>query len=435
MADAAFPEPFVQGLEFNPPARGPWNIVHMGLMLPETHAVYVCARGCLRGVVLTAAEMEAMDRMSWVSIDEEDICTGRLEQNMTEGVTDVLNRLPYTPRAVLVYCSCVHVFTGFNFDPVMEELSRRFPAVRFVACRMAPTMRRTVTEEETTRCQMYSLLEPPACGAFDPSSVSIIGNDRPTDAASELVRLIAGSGRTLHDLTLCRNFDEFLAMGSSFLCIATHPGAVNASRTLCGRTGQRFLCLPVSYRTDRILAHLQALADALGCAVPDTGREQEEAEKSLQHALQCIGEAPLAVDFTATPAPLGLARLLAEHGFRVASVYADAFDPAEKEDFLWLSRHVPDLVIRSIVHPSQRFAGLRKAQGQEGSAEKGVLAVGQKAAFLSGTRHFVNMVAAGGFWGFTGIARTAQALEEAWRNEKDTMKVISYKGLGCRSCL
>ena len=32
--DAEFPVPFVSGLEYNAPARGPWNIVHTGTPPP-----------------------------------------------------------------------------------------------------------------------------------------------------------------------------------------------------------------------------------------------------------------------------------------------------------------------------------------------------------------------------------------------------------------
>ena len=32
---AAFPAPFESGLEYNPPTRGVWNIVHTGMLIPE----------------------------------------------------------------------------------------------------------------------------------------------------------------------------------------------------------------------------------------------------------------------------------------------------------------------------------------------------------------------------------------------------------------
>ena len=62
--DAKFPSPFEYRLEFSCSARGPWNIAHTGMLIPEAHEVFVCAQSCLRGVVLTAAEMNAIDRFS-----------------------------------------------------------------------------------------------------------------------------------------------------------------------------------------------------------------------------------------------------------------------------------------------------------------------------------------------------------------------------------
>ena len=74
--DAAWPSPFVPGLEYNSPAHGPWNIVHMGMLLPGAHQIYVCGANCNRGVILTAAEMNAGDRFSFVEIKEEDLFNG-----------------------------------------------------------------------------------------------------------------------------------------------------------------------------------------------------------------------------------------------------------------------------------------------------------------------------------------------------------------------
>ena len=68
--DAHFPSPFVSGLEYATPARGTWNIVHTGMLIPEAHEIFVCAAGCLRGVVLTAAELHAEHRFSTVAVRE-----------------------------------------------------------------------------------------------------------------------------------------------------------------------------------------------------------------------------------------------------------------------------------------------------------------------------------------------------------------------------
>ena len=36
---AAFPAPFESGLEYNPPTRGVWNIVHTGMLIPESRQI------------------------------------------------------------------------------------------------------------------------------------------------------------------------------------------------------------------------------------------------------------------------------------------------------------------------------------------------------------------------------------------------------------
>ena len=47
--DAVSLTPYEYGVEYGSPARGLWNIVHTGMLLPESHQIFVCAQGCLRG--------------------------------------------------------------------------------------------------------------------------------------------------------------------------------------------------------------------------------------------------------------------------------------------------------------------------------------------------------------------------------------------------
>ena len=83
IADASFPVPFGHRLEFNAPVHGTWNIVHIGMLVPQCHQIYVCADNCMRGVVLTAAEMGADDRFSSVLLEEDDLYDQNLETIFT----------------------------------------------------------------------------------------------------------------------------------------------------------------------------------------------------------------------------------------------------------------------------------------------------------------------------------------------------------------
>ena len=157
--DACFPAPFTSGLEYSAPARGTWNIVHTGMLMPEAHEIFVCAAGCLRGVVLTAAEMNAANRFSTVAIRENNVTDGDMEELIIDGVTDILNKLPVKPRAVMVYTSCVHHFIGCDLKMVYAALREKFPDVYFTDCYMNPIMRKSgLTPDQLMRRQLYSLL-------------------------------------------------------------------------------------------------------------------------------------------------------------------------------------------------------------------------------------------------------------------------------------
>ena len=128
--DASYPIPFPQGLEFNSPAHGCWNIVHTGMLIPEAHQIYVCADNCMRGVVLTAAEMHAEDRFSFVIVEEQNLLSGNLEDVTIEGTADILRKLKEReektgqkmPKAVLLFTVCLHHFLGCDLERIYREL-------------------------------------------------------------------------------------------------------------------------------------------------------------------------------------------------------------------------------------------------------------------------------------------------------------------------
>lgn len=161
LSEAHWPVPFRQGLEYSPPARGPWTIVHVGMLVPECHEIFVCAQGCLRGVVLSAAELGLQRRFSTITVTEEHLRDGQLEDTIIEGVTHILERLPKLPPAVLVYSSCLHHFSGADLGWAYRKLSEAFPDVVFTDCYMTPTLRKSeMPPDKKMRRQLYHGLRP-----------------------------------------------------------------------------------------------------------------------------------------------------------------------------------------------------------------------------------------------------------------------------------
>lgn len=424
-ANAAFPAPFRSGLEYGAPARGTWNIVHVGMLIPEAHEIFVCASNCLRGVVLTAAEMGASHRFSTVTIREENVLEGDMEALLVDGVSNILTQLPKLPPAVMVYTSCIHHFMACDLSLCYQQLRQRFPGVAFTDCYMNPIMRKSgLTPDQLMRRQLYTFWEPKP---LEDGFVNIIGCNIPTSQTSDLVQLIEGSGHTLRDITLCKTYQDYQDMAASRYNISYLPMSAAAGAYLEHTYGQTHLYLPLSYGASTIRQHMSTLAQALGCSYDGTPQLEAQAEQALAEAKALLGDTAIAIDYTATTASLSLARMLLEHGFRVEQLYADSFSPAEQEDFDWLRVNAPQLMIYATVQVKLRTM-TRKT-------EEPVLAIGQKAAYFTGTTHFVNMVEGGGMYGFDGIRQLAEEMKDAFLHTKDTPALIGQKGLGCSCCL
>lgn len=432
--EASFPVPFQPGLEFNSPAHGNWNIVHTGMLVPEAQQIYVCADNCMRGVVLTAAEMNAADRFSFVIVEEKDLLGGNLEDVTIEGVTDVLNRLDKKPKAVLLFTVCLHHFLGSDLDRIYGELEKRFPEIFFMRCFMDPIMQKTgPTPDQKLRLAMYDAV--PEREA-DPRCVTVLGSDFALDEGADICRLLKKNGIRLRETPACETWEDYQNLGEGSLILNCYPAGKFGAEKQAERLGRPFLYLPGSFDYGEIQEQEEKLLGMLGQQNNrktgkinglDIEKEIRECEEALSHAHQIIGDTPIAVDYLFHPRPLGLTKLLLTHGFQVQSVFLDSISPEEKEVFFWLKENYPELKLISTVRPEMR---VRTRQ----QSEK-ILAIGQKAAWFTGSRNFVNMVQGGGLWGFDGIRHTAQLMVEAFHEEKDPEDLIVRKGWGCESCI
>lgn len=425
--EASSPALFPSKLEFNPPAHGPWNIVHIGMLVPEAHQIYVCAVNCMRGVVLTAQEMGTADRFSCVVLKEEDIVRGTVEEVTLEGVSDVLRKLEERgalPPCVIVFPVCTHHFLGVSMARVYRELRERFPSVDFVEAWMDPIMKRHLSPDMRLRRVMYDPLEP--CEA-DAHLVAHLGSDFALDEECELRACLADAYYRLTDLQSCATYADFKALAQAGTFVSTYPLAKDGIERLARRLGRRHLYLPATFDYVEIAHEHAQLAEALGLAPIDHAAEVERCDAALAQARAVVGAAPIAIDAAAHPRPLGLARLLLEHGFHVTEVYLDGVTDEDAPALAWLHTNAPQVELSSIALPELRVAPRTRMQP--------TLAIGQKAAWFTGTSHFVNIVQGGSLWGYAGIRELARLMQDAWNREQDARDLIPRKGLGCASCI
>ena len=425
IAKASFPSPFHSGLEYASPARGTWNIVHTGMLIPEAHEIFVCAASCLRGVVLTAAEMGAAHRFSTVEIKENNLLDGDMEYHVIDGVSDIIEKLPKKPPVVLVYTSCVHHFAGCDLGMIYETLRDRFPDIAFVDCYMNPIMRKSgLTPDQLMRSRLYFPLKP---RPIRKGTVSIIGNDLPSNEDNDLMVLLKENGFKIHEITSCKTYEEYQQMAESEYNICYYPAAVAGCKMLSQRLGSTSVYVPFSFDFEEIVSGFSALAEKLGIPLRDMTDQRKACLDALKETLALVGNTPIAIDYTFSPRPLGLAKLLLDHGFNVQKVYLDVITGEEKCAFAYLQTHYPTLELFPTVHASMRFLARKEPSDY--------LAIGQKAAHFLNTRHFVNVVEGGGMLGYQAVLKTLRLMRDAYLEEKDTRNLIQIKGMGCGGCV
>jgi len=425
-ADATLPRPVPNVLEFNAPVHENWNIVHTGMLIPEVHQIYVCADNCLRGVVLTAAEMGLSHRFSGVTLEEDDLYDN-LETATIEGVSDVIDRLPSRPPAVMVFLVCLHHFVGTDVAYVYRELERRYPDICFMRCWMDPIMQKTgITPEQKER---KAMLDPLQALPEDRGLVALVGDDLRLPADSDLALVLEGAGLTLRQVHDCQTYQDYLGLGAAQLFLTRSPFGDWGLRRLGRRMGRPTLYLQTSLTYRGIDRELARLAQALGIPAPDAEDRRLACDAALDALARELEGVPVAIDYLAVNHPLDLARTLLEHGIDVRRVYLDAVSPEEGESLDWLRTQAPDLELWSTIHPTLRQAAARAPEGPDPAGD-GWLAVGPKAAWFCGTSHFVNVIETDGMWGYSAIRGLARLMDRAWRERKDARALVPRKGLG-----
>ena len=426
LADAAYPAPFAHTLEYSSPARGTWNIVHTGMLVPESHQIYICASGCLRGVVLTAAEMGAMDRFSSLEVREHDLVDTDNERFLIDGISDIVDRLPKRPRAILVFPACVHHFLGVNFRYVYDQLRAKYPDIDWIPCMMDPIRQtRSLTPEQRERREIYRQLRPLP---HEEKACNILGSNLPTDPESDLLRLLTDNGWTVRDLTTCKTYDDFLAMAKGQFNIWYNTFTAPAANDCQKRLKQDSLHIPQLWGYNEIAEGLNRVANRIGVPHPDWRLRIAECELALDALHELIGDTPIAIDMSFVFHPFSLARLLLTHGFHVTQLFTDVIFPEDEANFRWVQEHFGAIELWSTKNADLRLMDRQAHAGK-------ILALGQKAAYFNDTPYFVNFIEGGGLFAYEGIIKLAHLMSEAFLIPKDTRPLVLQKGWGGPCCL
>ena len=446
-------------LEYTCPSHGGWGMVRIGMLIPECHQLFVCPSACGRHGALGAIQQGFKDRLSYLYLEESDIISG-YDNAIGEAVEELLKRLPKTPKVILIFVSCLDDLIGTDGDAVIEELSVRFPDIRFRMGHMNPIS--TDSDEPplvTTWKSVYSLME--WNGNLRKPAINMLGNYVPIHKDSELLEVMSVLGVEVHHIGNYNTYEELKDMGNHYLNLLLSSKVEKVGQLLERTQKIKYLNGQITYDFREIRENYRALFEKLEEIALENGSENildakmqtaerilAEAEKKAKEAIakakEVVGEREIYVDYSAFGKPLEAAKFLKEQGFHVRRVYVKDIDE-ENEVYQWLTKEMDIEVIKANHHvtvnkwraktdnschcASQKEVGKQGEKGELESMEADSISIGMEAAYISGSPHVVPVFQNEGMYGFHGVTLLMEKLVEAAEKEADIEEVIRKAGL------
>ncbi len=412
---------FPSTLHYATPAHGGWGVVRMGMLTPESYQLFVCPFACGRHGALGAVQQGLKDRVSYCYIDQSDIING-YDNLILEAVDALLEQLDVRPRAIFVIVSCLDDLIGTDCDAVQEALGLRHTDIQFRIAHMNPiTLGSKEPPPVGIQRRMYSLLAPQS---GQDNAVNTLGNLVAVDPACELHKMLClEGGQQLRHISAYRRFDAWQEMARSAKNMVLMPMGLRAAQDMQQRCGTPFGFFPVSYDLDVIAEQYSAIREFVNpnpSAVYDFSADMTQAQAAIASAIQRIGDFPIILDSSAAVRPFSLARALHKYGFNVVRVFAEEIIPSDREAFEWASANMPQLEILQ----AQHYDIVKYDKRLENS-----LAVGFNAAYISGSRYVLNLVADEGMFGYHGVKTLMRLMENAMHTQADLHKMIDAYGL------
>lgn len=179
--------------------------------------------------------------------------------------------------------------------------------------------------------------------------------------------------------------------------------------------GIPYLMALTSFRIEEITKMYRNIAEDFHVHCPDLTEYENRCRTALEETKIYLKDMPIIIDGEAIVHPFDLARQLLEAGINVKYIYEQKLLPTDKENFEWLQEHHPEV---NILQPKDPKVTVSETYG------KGALAIGFRAAYLSGAQHLLDISDQHGLFGYQGIMDLMLMMKEASQKDVDLKKIL-----------
>ena len=316
-------------LAFNSPGAEGFGVKRAGLAVPGSIMLIVAPGCCGRNTSMISSMREYHDRFFYLMMDETDIVTGRHLKKIPKAVKEICESVEKKPSVVMICITCVDALLGTD----MERICRK--ATEEVDLPVRPCYMYALTREGRkppmvhVRQSLYSLLEPKKKKG---NVVNLLGFFSPLVDDCELYDLLRQAGvKTIHEISRCQDYDEYLTMAEANFNVVLHPEARFAAEDFHDRLKIPFIELTRLYQIDKIASQYRAFGAAIGAEFDDE-KPRAQAQVVVDQFRENYPDASFAIGECMNGDSFELSLALVRYGFAVKEIYGTL----TAENFIYL---------------------------------------------------------------------------------------------------
>ena len=338
-------------LAFNSPGAEGFGVKRAGLAVPGSIMLIVAPGCCGRNTSMISSMREYHDRFFYLMMDETDIVTGRHLKKIPKAVKEICESVEKKPSVVMICITCVDALLGTD----MERICRK--ATEEVDLPVRPCYMYALTREGRkppmvhVRQSLYSLLEPKKKKG---NVVNLLGFFSPLVDDCELYDLLRQAGvKTIHEISRCQDYDEYLTMAEANFNVVLHPEARFAAEDFHDRLKIPFIELTRLYQIDKIASQYRVFGAAIGAEFDDE-KPRAQAQAAVDQFRENYPDASFAIGECMNGDSFELSLALVRYGFAVKEIYGTL----TAENFIYLKQLAklsPDTKVFSNLEPTMLY--------------------------------------------------------------------------------
>ena len=411
---------FEKTLYYNSPGHGGWGIIRVAALIPESHLLFICPSACFRHGSLGAVQHGYKDKTSYLYITPADVIAG-YDAVIEEGAEELLERDPDI-KVLFLFAACIDDFIGTDMEAIARQIEEKHPGLVVRVCHMNPIAADTSKPPLVTVYQsMLSTI--PVAAKEKENAVNLLGKFVPIAEECEMHEFF-----TFHGISKVRQianydrFEDFCEMGTSKYNLVISPAARFTADYMDKTYDTVSAFTAISYDLEEIRKNYEHIEESLFAEQNqkfDFTQIEKRAKEAIQSAVEKLKNIPIVVSDSAVLRPFSLAKALISYGFTVKEVVAQAAVSVDKEAYEEFLKTYPDI---EIIQPLHHRSAIREKAGE------GMVAIGFEGAYLRQCDYVVDLSDDEGMYGYYGLIRLMNMLEQSITEKADLRKMIEEYG-------